>query len=323
MIIFLYGEDGFRSREKVKELSSAYLEKNPSSGLFDFDFDEDKGDMVRDVVQSLEEYGLFATKKLVIIRRLLDASESVRGRMDEFLQKNIKSIEADKDRVVIFWEEKMPKKTNTLFKLLDKHVVKKQVFERLQGARLEQWIIHRIHLLNSKMSIERQAILLLVSEMSDDLFALENELCKLVDFCESNIIRESDVRIFVEQSVRSTVFEALEALSSGNRSRSLELFEEQFAKGENALYLLSMCAWQMRNLLKVSDGYARGMRTAPVLAKELKLHPFVVQKLLRQVGGFSISRLKQGFSLLKDLDIQSKNGQIDPKLALDMLVMKL
>jgi DNA polymerase-3 subunit delta len=84
-----------------------------------------------------------------------------------------------------------------------------------------------------------------------------------------------------------------------------------------------MCAWQMRNVLKVADAYEEGIRQAPLLAKELKLHPFVVQKLLRQIGGFPIERIKKSFALLADLDTQSKSGQIDPKLALDMFVMKV
>lgn len=323
MIIFLYGEDAFRSREKLTELKGAYLGKNPSSGLFDFDASDSSEDAVKQMAQALSESGLFVTKKLVIVRRMMESSDVNQKRALDFLEKKIETLEADKDSVLMFWEEKMPKKTNALFKLLDKHVAKKQHFETLKGIRLEQWIVHRIHLIDAKTSIEKRALPLLVSEMGDDLFALENELRKLTDMCEEKMIRESDVKTFVEQSVRSTVFEALEALASGNRAQAMSLFEEQLEKGENALYLLSMCAWQMRNLLKVADGYADGMRQAPLLAKELKLHPFVVQKLLRQIGGFPMDRIKKGFALLADLDTQSKSGQIEPKLALDMFVMKV
>lgn len=323
MIIFLYGEDSFRSREKLTELQQAYLGKNPSSGLFDFDMTDTSEDAVAKALQALGESGLFATKKLVIVRKIMESSESNQKRLADFLEKKIESVEEGKDAVLVFWEEKMPKKTNALFKLLDKQVAKKQHFETLKGIRLEQWIVHRIHLIDAKTEIEKKALPLLVAEMGDDLFALENELRKLTDFCEDKLIRESDVKTFVERSVRSTVFEALEALASGNRGRSLGLFEEQLKKGENALYLLSMCAWQLRNLLRVAESYAEGLRQPALIAKELKLHPFVVQKLLRQIGGFPMERIKQGFALLADLDVRSKSGQIDPKLAIDMFVMKL
>lgn len=323
MIIFLYGEDAFRSREKLVELRNAYLEKNPSSGLFTFDGDTASEDVIKTFKQTLNESGLFATKKLVVVRRFTEASEFIQKNTGEFLEVNWERIDADKDTVLLFWEATMPKKTNALYKVLDKYVMKKQQFETLRGVRLEQWIVHRIHLIDAGTNIEKRALPLLVFELGDDLLALHNELCKLVDFCEDKLIREADVELFVSQSVRSMVFEALEALASGNRTRALRLFEDQLEKGENALYLLSMCAWQMRNLLKVADGYADGFRQAPLLAKELKIHPFVVQKLLRQIGGFPIERIKRSFTLLADLDTQSKSGQMDPKLALNMFVMKV
>ncbi|MDD5083835.1 MAG: DNA polymerase III subunit delta [Candidatus Moranbacteria bacterium] len=322
MIIFLYGEDAFRSREKLTQLRSAYLEKNPSSGLFEFDGDSSSEDVVKIMKQTLNESGLFATKKLVIARRFTEGSESIQKKLIDFLEEKIASIDADKDNILIFWEAKMPKKTNVLYKLLDKQVAKKQRFETLKGVRLEQWIVHRIHMIDAGTNIENRALPLLISEMGDDLLALENELRKLTDFCEDKRISEKDVALFVAQSVRSLVFEALEALASGNRAKALRLFEEQLEKGENALYLLSMCAWQMRNLLKVADGYADGCRQAPLLAKETKLHPFVVQKLLRQIGHFPLERIRQDFSLLANLDTQAKTGALDPKLALDMFVMK-
>jgi DNA polymerase-3 subunit delta len=323
MIIFLYGEDAFRSREKLMELRNAYLEKNPSSGLFEFDGDTATEDAIKQLKQTLNESGLFAIKKLVIARRFTESSEFVQKKLTDFLEEKLETLEVDKDSVLIFWEAKMPKKTNALYKLLDTKVAKKQHFEILKGVRLEQWIVHRIHLIDAGTNIEKRALLLLVSEMGDDLSALENELRKLVDFCEDKMIRESDVEMFVSQSVKSMVFESLEALASGNQAKATSLFEDQLKKGENALYLLSMCAWQMRNVLKVADAYEEGIRQAPLLAKELKLHPFVVQKLLRQIGGFSIERIKKSFALLADLDTQSKSGQIDPKLALDMFVMKV
>lgn len=323
MIIFLCGEDAFRSREKVAQLKTAYLEKNPSSGLFEFDGDVTTEDVVKNMLQTLNESGLFATKKLVVARNIIGASESYQKCMLEFLEKKAESLDADADNILIIWESKMPKKTNALYKFLDKKIAKKQYFETLKGIHLEQWIVHRIKMIDAKTAIEKRALPLLVSEMGDDLFALENELRKLVDVCEDGLIRESDVALFVEQSVKSMVFEALEALASGNRAKAMGLFEDQMKKGEHPLYLLSMCAWQMRNLLKVADAYQDGLRAAPMIASETKLHPFVVGKLLRQINGFSVERIKKGFGLLTELDTQSKSGQIDPKLALDMFVMKV
>lgn len=323
MIIFLYGEDAFRSREKLTELRNAYLEKNPSSGLFEFDGDAAPEESVKNIQQTLNEAGLFAVKKLVVLRRFTESSEYIQERLTAFLEEKIERINDDSDTILIIWEALLPKKTNQWYKLLDAKVTKKQHFERLKGIRLEQWIMHRIHLIDARTTIEKQALGMLVAEMGDDLLALHNELRKLVDVCEDSLIRKQDVALFIAQSVQSTVFEALEALASGNRSRAAGLFEEQLQKGEHALRLLAMCEWQMRNLLKVADAYADGFRQAHMIASESALKPFVVQKILRQINGFPMTRTLNGFTLLASLETDSKRGQIDPKLAIDMFVMKV
>jgi DNA polymerase III delta subunit len=324
MILLLYGEDAFRSREKLNELKGAYLKKNPDgSGFFEFRFDagaEGADARVADLIASLETGGLFATKKLVAIRGALGASEMVRKPLLDFLDRDVDRIEKDADTVAVFWEEGVPKKTNKLFRLLDGKAERKQHFESLQGVKLEQWAVKRLQ--SSGATIGRPALQRLLLETGSDLFRLEGELAKLANFVEGRTIAEADVDALLAGSVKATVFEALEALSSGQKARALKLFADQVAKGENALYLLSMCAWQLRNLLRVADAYSQGLRAAPLLAKQLKLHPFVVQKLLRQVPSFPLDRLKKSFALLTDLDVRSKSGALDPKLALDLFVVK-
>jgi DNA polymerase-3 subunit delta len=321
MILFLYGEDSFRSREKLHELKNGYLEKNPSSGLFECE--SDVVNAIEILRVALTETGLFATKKLVIAKNFLEMSLSMQESLLDFLKQRWEKIEEDKDTILIFWEASLPKKTNKMMKFLEKTVAKKQQFDVLRGIRLEQWIIHRVHLIDAKTNIEKKALPWLAFELGDDLTALDNELRKLVEFCEDNLIRESDAKTFVEKSVKTLVFEALEALSMGKRAQALALFEDQLKKGENALYLLSMCAWQLRSLAKVEDGFSRGTRTAVALANECKIHPFVAQKLLRQIQGFSKERLRQAFALIATLDTKSKSGQIEPKLALNFFILQV
>lgn len=323
MILFLYGNDSFRSREKLIELRDAYLHKHPSSGLFEIDGIDDGENAVQRLAQALNEAGLFATKKLVIVKRLTEATEEMQEKMTAFLKEIYTSLENDTETVMIVWEEKTLQKTNELLKFLTAKNVKKQQFENLTGMRLEEWMIHRIHKTDARVRIEKRATAFLAAELGDDMYALENELRKLTDACDDGVIRETDVERFLSISVKARVFEALEALASGHRDQALALFEDQLKKGENALYLLSMCAWQLRNLLKVVEGYAEGMHQPAILAQAIKLHPFVVQKLLRQKTGFTIERIKSGFALLADLDTRSKNGSLDPKLALDLFVMKV
>lgn len=324
MILFLYGEDSFRSREKLSQLREAYMAKHAdATGLFVYDFSEAQPEeTLKNLFSSLGESGLFASKKLVVAKHALLAPEGVRSRLVEYFETRLEMLERDIDTVLVMWEEGKPKKNEKLFKLLDSKVSKKQSFEPLQGTYLEQWVVRRVQMVVPGVSIGRQALSALLFETGSDLFRLDTELRKLANYREEGIIQAEDVKALVTSSSRGTIFEALEALAQGNRSGALQRFAGQLKQGRDAYYLLSMVAWQLRSLLKVSECVSEGMRVPAILAKELKMHPFVVQKLVRAAQVFPLERMRQGFSLLADLDRQSKTGQVDPKLALDLFVMK-
>jgi DNA polymerase III delta subunit len=65
MIIFLYGEDEFRSLEKLAEIKNKFLEKNKEGApLSVFDFTE-KDWNIEEIIMSISSGGLFSSKKLV------------------------------------------------------------------------------------------------------------------------------------------------------------------------------------------------------------------------------------------------------------------
>ena len=67
MIIFLYGEDDFRSLEKLKEIEKKFLDKNSSgSGLSSFDFEEDKSIEFAEIRKAFGSKGLFFEKQLIL-----------------------------------------------------------------------------------------------------------------------------------------------------------------------------------------------------------------------------------------------------------------
>ncbi len=137
------------------------------------------------------------------------------------------------------------------------------------------------------------------------------------------MIGEEDVALLVRSKVDSTMFETIEAVSSGNKSRALTLLHEQIAKGEDIFYILSMYTYQIRTLLKIGDFYWQGMTSAPQIAQAAKLHPYVVQKSLSQVRNLSEEKIKQMLRDLAQIDQEAKTGKIDPVLALDKFIVAL
>lgn len=329
MIIFLQGADEYRSREKVRELKRQYLFKNPDgTGLFEFDFDETGGtstsDTRRAFFESLGTAGLFATKQFIIVRDTALATVDVRDSIAAFLVDHPDIAEKDSPTILLFREGKLPKKADKLFVFLDKAAPMKQSFDILTGKELERWAIAYLRSIAPETKITREALGTIVTETGSDLFRLSNELEKLAGLCAGGMITTEHVQALMpSERLQETVFMALDAVATGDRARALQLFAERIAADENALGLLALCAWQLRQIAQVSDAYFRqGLRTGNDIARMTGLKPFQVNKLVRRIVNFPLERVRRGFALLVDLDTQSKSGGTDPAMALELFVMK-
>ncbi|TSD00325.1 MAG: Uncharacterized protein Athens071425_630 [Parcubacteria group bacterium Athens0714_25] len=84
-----------------------------------------------------------------------------------------------------------------------------------------------------------------------------------------------------------------------------------------------MYVYQFRNLLKIAGLYFSGLSNEYAIAKETKLHPFVVKKGLAQVRTMDIKKIKNIYRNLAEIDLKVKTGKMDIILALDKFVVEI
>ncbi|MCK9378518.1 MAG: DNA polymerase III subunit delta [Candidatus Moranbacteria bacterium] len=317
MILFLYGNDDFRSSEKLAEIKNEFLEKDSlGAGLAVFDFEE--GAKESDVADVLSSGGLFSSKKLVVVKNLLvDGKTEEQANILEILEKK-NSISKDEDLVLVFWVKGMPRKNGKLFKFISS-IGRSEIFEKLTGSVLEKWISQRVEKMGGKISIE--AVRRMVAYVGDDLFQTNSEIEKLA--CYSRKISEKDVDLLVRAKAQSNIFETVEALGAGDKKLALNLLHQQLEKGDDPFYIFSMYVYQFRNLLKIAGLYFSGLSNEYAIAKETKLHPFVVKKGLAQVRMMDIKKIKNIYRNLAEIDLKVKTGKIDIIVALDKFVAEL
>lgn len=323
MVIFLYGEDSFRSLKKLKAIKDKFLEKNSSSlASGSFDFEESKEIKVSEIKNSFGSKGLFFEKQLVIIKNVLSiVSKDYISKIIELL-KSEKDIFEDKDLVVVFWEKGKMNEKNELFKFLIKKA-KSQKFDLLSGIKLNNWIVLELEKENGKTKISRGAIEKLISYTGGNLSAIQNELKKLASYKDEGTIDEKDIDLLVKEKIDSNIFEAIEAISSGNKKLALNLLHKQLQKGEDPIYILMMYVYQFRNFLKVSEYAERGERNNYDIAKKIGLHPFVVQKILVQISNFPLAKLKKIYKKLQVIDEKVKTGKGEIKTELDRFIVEI
>ncbi|HLN19012.1 MAG TPA: DNA polymerase III subunit delta [Patescibacteria group bacterium] len=323
MVIFLYGEDDFRSRAKLLEIRQKYLESDKSgSGLSCFDFDEKA--KVEDMISVFGMPNLLAPKRLVIVKNIIFAGLlDAQKKMAEYLKRN-KNIFSDKDLVVVFWEKDSLKKNNSLFKILSgSKDVKKQEFGRLSGIKINQWALQKLKEIDEKSAISKTALEKLVISCGSDSAILNGEIQKLISYADGRMITERDVELLTKSKIEGNIFSAIDALGENNKRSAMKLLHDNIEKGEDPFYIFSMIVYQFRNMLKIADLKERGMGSEYEISRMIKMHPFVIRKTLAQTSVFTFERLKKIYGKLMRFDMAVKTGKIDMNLALDRFVAEV
>lgn len=323
MIIFLYGEDAFRSHQKLIDIKEKYFKSDKSgSGLSVFDC-EDERQAAGKIITVLGISNLLAPKRLVIVKNIISAgTDQERDKLKEFLKTRAKFLNEDKDTVLVFWENNSLKKTGALFKFLEKNS-KKQEFTKLSGAKLNQWILKTLSEIDPKAKISEPALEKLAAFCGNDSASVFSEIRKLADYAGGKMITEADVDLLVKSNIESNIFSMVDALGANNKKEALRLIHERLEKGDDPFYLLSMFSYQFRNLLKISDLEENGISSEYEISKITKMHPFVIRKSFGQIRNWKLARLKEIYRKLSEMDTKIKTGKLEIKLALDKFVAEL
>jgi len=309
MIYFLHGPDSYRSKKKLEDIVNSY-KKVHKSGLNLVYLDAVNNDF-RDFISGLNTVSMFAEKKLVVLKNVFSATKF----QEDFL-KNIKKIEDLKDIIIIYEDEAADKRTK-LFKELEKSV-KCQEFDLLSPIAVKKWILQEFEL--KKKNIEPTALDLLVLRAGNDSWRVANEISKLCNYKDE--IKKQDVELLVKNNTESDIFKTIDALVEKDKRRALALIHKHLDDGEAPLYLLSMIAYQFRNLLIVKDMQLCNVSYG-AMAKKSGLHPFVLQKTSYMCQRFTLEKLKKIYHDIFVADLDIKTGKIEAETALDLLLSRI
>lgn len=311
MIIFLYGEDSFRAKEKLQEIVDHYKEVH-KSGL-NLAYIDAKEKSIRDLFDNFKIAGMFDEKKLIVLKDLFSNIKF----QEDFL-KEIKTLEDSKNIVVVFEKESVDKRSK-LLKVLTK-TAKCQEFKFLDQNGLHGWFEAESEKYGAKFDPQAKAVLF--SYIGNDLWRMGNEIKKLANFKKNKVITKQDVESNVKPKIETDIFKTIEEISQKNKKQALNLLQKHIEDGENPLYLFSMITYQFRNLLIIKE-LIEQKKPYEVVVKKSGLHPFVVKKTYYISNQFTLSELKKIYQKIFQIDLDIKTGKIDAETALDLFVASI
>ena len=306
MLIFLYGQDTYRSRQKLNEIINHY-KKIHKSGL-NLKYFDGKNLSFQDFKDEIRSVSMFAEKKLAVLKNTF-----LNKNFKENFLRDSKEFAESKDIVLFYEEEEFS--GDKLFKFLKKYA-KSQEFKPLQSQKLKNWVKKGFD--DYGIEIREEALEKLINFVGSDLWQMANEIKKLVSYklkCPNPEISQRDIELLVKPKIENDIFKTIDAIASKNKKQALDLIHKHLEKGDTPLYLLSMINLQFRNLLIVKSsrfGY-----------EKLKMHPYVIQKSTQQARKFNFEELKKIYQKIFQVDLSIKTGKVEPETALDLFIAEI
>jgi len=317
MIIFLYGPDTYRSRQKLNEIVEHYKEIH-KSGL-DLKFLDLEEKDFQDFKNEAQIASMFSEKKLLVLKNAFENFD-FKKKFSAEIEKFVKSEE-----VILFYEEEIKK--DKFFQTLKKFS-EYQKFQLLDGERLKNWVKKEFKKYQAK--IDSAVLEKLIEFVGNDLWQMANEIKKLVAYKTGHNqittvtklcpeIEREDVELLVKSKIEIDIFKTIDAIAAKDKKRAIKLLKAHLEKGDSPLYLLSMINFQFRNLLIIKDLIEKNLSPYSFT----NLHPYVIKKSISLLGKFSFSELKKIYQKIFEVDLDIKTGKIEPEMALDLLITEI
>jgi DNA polymerase-3 subunit delta len=322
MIIFLYGEDTFRSIEKMRVMRDAFKAKFDSAGmnLLEIDFAKKMklgrgGSVLGEVMQAVQSPPFLSEKRMVVLKGLLEEKKK-KADAEPWIAP-FENVPESTIVIVHSGLKEAAAKRHSFVKAFDgKEGVHTYSFDLMKGAELSRWVEDSVRALGG--GIDANGVRLLVEASGGSLWMLRGEIDKLVSYAHGEVITGEMVQFMGCRRSDDVIFPLMDAISQGRSGSVLRLLAEQRRFGAHDIYLLTMLARQIRLLLAARaflDGGSVGD-----FSKESGVHGFVAKKVLGQARGIASEDVSRWHDCVYAFDLKAKTGGIAPDVAVDLLV---
>ncbi|MBU3925836.1 hypothetical protein KJ763_01555 [Patescibacteria group bacterium] len=294
MLYFFYGQDSFRSRQKINELLEFFRSQKQNSETFrinaeNFDTEEFEG--------LLKSESLFGNKNIIIGTNLLTNKI-----VSSLILKNLERFR-DSKNVFLFLEKEID--DDYLEKIKD-NAEKIQKFDLLTGVKLKKWVEDEIDKRKIKLTASLQEKIL--EKCNSDLWCVFSEIEKY-ELSEGQTFADYEGLTFVK---KYNPFQICDAITFRDRKNSWILLQKGLLNGVSAEEVFWKVWWQIKVLLLVKNQ-----------PQGLNLNPFVIKKSLNGAKNFTQDELKNLSWQMVNLYHQVRNGQAEFEPGLEKILISL
>lgn len=317
MLLFLYGEDRFRSQQKLQELKARYIDA--SLGDTNLSVLDPKSTQPNELASQLLAFPFLAKTRMVVLPELLSAgSKPLQEKFLDLIEK------IPETTVAVAYEPGVPDQRTSAFKTILK-AAKTQTFPLLTGHALTQWMTAWLEQWETRIDPAAAAQLVLLTNGQTGQLAME-----LRKLATSLIDRPAAERTITSELVAELVsalpteeiFALTDAVLAQQPGRAMEASERLLSQGVAAQQLIGLLAGSWRSLALIHAALQAGTSNPAAIASVTKLNPYVVRKQLPAARSLSLKEIAAKYTALFELDLALKRGTIEPNAGMDLLILE-
>jgi DNA polymerase-3 subunit delta len=326
-------------------------------GLDTIDGSADNADQavksMAEVQQAVQTLPFFGHKKVVWLKNANFLGDSVMARAS--------SVQTALEGLREFLERGLPPGTTLLLSATE--IDKRRAFYKALGRLAQLQVLDRIDpsrpgweedaeavvrgmAAEIGLRFEPDALVLFIQRTGADTRQIATELAKLELYLGAErSVTESTVRDLVAHSASSVIWELSNAVARRDLAGSLQLLDQLLGQGESAIgILLAAIIPTMRNLFAVKDLLEKHSLQAPAFApqfgtmlnslpqaatvhlprkKDGGLNVYGLSLAARETRRFKLNELRAGLDHCLSANVQLVSTQLDPRLVLTELLVKL
>ncbi|QNO13580.1 DNA polymerase III subunit delta [Alkalicella caledoniensis] len=324
----IYGDEPYLINKALDEiLSEAFQHQKGLEGFEDFqDYNIDtltSDEVYNKYIGTLETLPFMADKRVIMFKRcdILKAKQTKKEEeINEYLIKYLTRDDKNLNNIVIIIEGEKVDKRKKLFKTLKGsgkvvECAKQNTFD------IKKWI-NEIFEENQK-KIPPNIVDTLVFNLPNDMYLIENELQKLINFMGDKTTLEKEDLQICSFTVNENIFKLIESIAFKNLTKSISTLHGMLQEGEAPLMILFMIIKQLRNIAKVKSLTSKGY-TSKQMGELLGIHsPYALSQLVKQSEKFNKTSIEKGIELAAEYEIKIKTGVLDYQKGLELLLTNL
>ena len=301
------GRDYISINNKISEI----IKKNNFSdaSISKYDLSED---LLEEVIEDLNTYGLFSDKKIVIINNF-DKMDPDINRVEELLKyvENSSSL-------------------NLLFVVSDKYDDRKKIIKdlkkKMEFIKVSSDPVEFTKNCLKGYKVEDGVITLLVNNTLGDISRLYNECNKLKIYKinDKYISKEDVLELAVKKLGDSTdiTFQFSRSLAEKDKKKALSLYQELLDYQIEALSIIGLLASQFRIMFQVKVLEEKNMRNDEI-AKTLNEKSYRITKTRELTRYYSKRELLDLMIKLEDIDLKIKTTSVDANTLVQLFILNI